>query len=301
MRFVTFEHEGTSRAGVLVGDAASPDDAVYDLAHAAMRNALAGISAEVSKLVEADLAEIVRSISSHGLKAAARQRLGDIKLLAPIPAPRRIFGIAHNYNDALRERGMSPPASPILFDKLPSTVISTGEPVILPKGIGGVTYEAELAVVIGTGGTNIPVEAALSHVAGYAAFNDISASELIKSDGNFLRGKNLPTFGPFGPYLASAKEIPDPQGLKVWLTMGGQRLQNSTTAEMLFGVAELISILSADQRLEPGDMIASGTPGGVAPVRIPPTWMCPGADIVMSVEGLGILTNPVVEGPPIND
>jgi 2,4-diketo-3-deoxy-L-fuconate hydrolase len=301
LRFVTFSHGGETRAGVLTGDARHTDDTIHDLAHPAQNAALGGTAPDLQQMLERGLGDVVTAIAAHGLANEAELWLGDVKLLAPIPAPRRIFGIAHNYKDALRERGMAPPADPVQFDKFGSTVIATGEPIVLPKGIGGVTYEAELAAVIGRGGENIAPDGALGHVAGYAAFNDISASELIKRDGNFTRGKNLPSFGPFGPYLASADEIEDPQRLRVWLDMDGQRLQDSTSAEMLFDVATLISILSTQTRLEPGDVIATGTPAGVAPVRTPPTWLRPGASVTMGVEGLGQLENPVVEGPPLYD
>ncbi len=301
MRFVTFEHGGSVRAGVLFGDASKADDVVYDLANVSMRGALGDVPADLGRMIEAGLPKISRDIAAHGVKAAAKLHCGNVRLLAPLPEPRRIIGVAHNYRDALRERGMEPPTSPIVFEKFPSSVIADGETVVLPKGIGGVTYEAELAVVIGVGGENIPVENALAHVAGYAALNDISASEMIKADGHFRRGKNLPTFCPFGPFLASTDEIPDPQSLTVELWMGGAKLQDGTTAEMLFGVTELISILSGQSPLQPGDVIASGTPGGVAPVRKPPTWMRPGADLVMTVQGVGTLSNPVAEGAPLDE
>ncbi|MEK9755261.1 MAG: fumarylacetoacetate hydrolase family protein, partial [Rhodospirillaceae bacterium] len=239
MRFVTFSHGGSTRTGVLSGDAASPDDIIHDLAYPAQKAALGGTPADMQSMLARGLEHLVTAISAHGLRPEAGLRLGDVQLMAPIPVPRRIFGIAHNYKDALRERGMEPPAAPIQFDKFGTTVVATDEPIVLPQGIGGVTYEAELAAVIGRAGANIAREAALGHVAGYGAFNDISASELIKRDGNFTRGKNLPTFGPFGPYLASADEIADPQRLRVWLDMDGERLQDSTSAEMLFDVATL--------------------------------------------------------------
>ncbi|WP_029008215.1 fumarylacetoacetate hydrolase family protein [Azospirillum halopraeferens] len=288
MRFVTFRHAGTARAGILDGD-----DAVVDLGHGSMRDRLSGLEPRVERFVEHGLDRVAAAIAGHG--AAARLPLAGVELLAPL-RPTRIFGAAFNYRTALAERGMPPPVEPVLFVKRPETVIGPGAPIVLPAGIGGVTYEAELAVLIGRECRDVGVADALSRVAGYAAFNDIGASEMIRRDGHFDRGKNLPTFGPFGPYLATADEIADPQALALGLTMDGESLQDGNTADMLFGVAELIAFLSRRTVLRPGDLIATGTPAGVAPVRRPPTWVRPGSTLSMWIEGLGTLTNPVVEG-----
>ena len=171
--------------------------------------------------------------------------LAAVTLLAPMPAPRRIFGIAHNYRDALAERGMAHPEKPVLFMKAPRTITGPGQPIVLPAGIGGVTWEAELAAVIGVRAENVTKARALDHVAAYGCFNDISASEIIKADGHFDRGKNFATFGPFGPFLASRDEVPDPHALAG--DAEGRRPQSCSPArrsDMLFGVADLICYLS---------------------------------------------------------
>jgi 2-keto-4-pentenoate hydratase/2-oxohepta-3-ene-1,7-dioic acid hydratase in catechol pathway len=188
---------------------------------------------------------------------------------------------------------------PVLFMKEASSLVGPGEPIVLPADVGGVTYEAELAAVIGTRADRVTREQALAHVAGYVAFNDVSASELIKREGRFDRGKNLPSFGPIGPFLATADEIPDPQNVPIRLDVDGTVLQDGSTATMLFSLAELIAFLSAREPLEPGDVIATGTPAGVAAVRKPPAWLRPGQTVTIRVGGLGTLTNPVVEGPPL--
>jgi 2,4-diketo-3-deoxy-L-fuconate hydrolase len=291
MKFVSFTHAGTTRAGVLSGDH------IIDLAHFAMGGALRGIGPRMQAMLDAGLAAVVGAIDAHGLADDARLPLGSVTLLAPLPEPRRIFGIAHNYTDALAERGMAPPDTPVLFMKAPRTIIATGQPIVLPAGIGGVTYEAELAAVIGVRADKVSKASALDHVAAYGCFNDISASEMIKADGHFDRGKNIPTFGPFGPFLASRDEIPDPQALRVRLSVDGVSLQDGSTATMLFGVADLISRLSQQTVLEPGDIIATGTPAGVAALHKPPAWLKPGSTVTMDVEGLGILANPIIEGP----
>jgi 2,4-didehydro-3-deoxy-L-rhamnonate hydrolase len=296
MRFVSFSTDGFARAGVLLGDGSGAADQVVDLAHPSMRGALRGTAPQVQALIEAGLPGVIESIDTHGLAVAATLPLKSVTLLAPLPSPRRIFGIAHNYHDALAERGMAPPDKPVLFMKAPRTIIGPGQPIILPAGIGGVTYEAELAAVIGTRAENVAKARALDHVAAYGCFNDISASEIIKADGHFDRGKNFATFGPLGPFIASRDEVPDPHALAVTLKVDGRMLQSGSTRDMLFGVADLICYLSALQPLEPGDIIATGTPAGVAGLHKPPAWLQPGSTVEVEVEGLGRLTNPITEG-----
>lgn len=300
MKFVTFRQADVVRAGVLEGDASGANDAVFDLAHDAMRPALDGVEPQVGALLRAGLADVVKTIAAHGLAPSAMLPIADVNLMAPIPHPRRIFGFAHNYHDALAERGMQPPAEPVLFMKHSETVIGPGQAIVLPKGIGGVTYEAELAIVIGRKASKVSKERALDHVAAYGVFNDVSASELIRSDGHFNRGKNIPTFGPFGPFIASSDEVPDPHALRVGLSVDGKVLQSGSTRDMLFDIPMLISFLSDLGTLEAGDVIATGTPAGVAPVQKPPTWLQPGTTVHTWVEGLGNLINPVIEGAAFN-
>jgi 2-keto-4-pentenoate hydratase/2-oxohepta-3-ene-1,7-dioic acid hydratase in catechol pathway len=297
MKFVTFVESGLTRAGVLIGDATRPTDIVVDLAHPAMRAGLNGIAPQIQAFLDAGLGKVVSIITAHGLADAARLTADRVTLLAPLPAPRRIFGIAHNYRDAVAERGIAAPAEPVLFMKAPRTTTAAGRAIILPAGIGGVTYEAELAAVIGKRAVNVSKEQALEYVAAYGCFNDISASEMIKADGHFDRGKNISTFGPFGPFLASSDEIADPQALHVSLTIDGKVLQSGSTKDMIFGVADLVSWLSHRGPLEPGDVIATGTPAGVAAMHKPPAWLKPGSTVTARVEHLGQLANPITEGP----
>lgn len=297
MKFVTFSESGRARAGVLIGDGAGPMDHVVDLAHPAMHPALDGIEPQMQSLLDAGLPGIIQAIEAHGLIGKAELPLASVDLLAPLPRPRRIFGIAHNYRDALAERGMPPPREPVLFMKAPGTIIGPGEAIVLPAGIGGVTYEAELAAVIGTHAERVSRDQALGHVAAYGCFNDISASDVIKADGRFDRGKNFTTFGPFGPFLVSSDDVADPLALQVTLQVDSRELQHGSTSNMMFGVADLVSWLSHRQPLAPGDIIATGTPAGVAALHKPPAWLKPGSIVDMQVEGLGRLVNPIIEGP----
>jgi 2,4-didehydro-3-deoxy-L-rhamnonate hydrolase len=300
MKFVSFSEKKFVRAGVLLGDGNSENDIVVDLAHPSMRRALRGAGPSMLALIEAGLPGIVDSIETHGLTKDAQLPLSAVTLTAPLPEPRRIFGIAHNYRDALAERGMPAPDTPVLFMKAARTIIANGQPIVLPAGIGGVTYEAELAAVIGVRARKVSKRDALDHVVAYGCFNDISASQLIKADGHFDRGKNFATFGPFGPYLVSRDEIADPHALNVTLKVDGQRLQSGSTCDMLFDIADLVSYLSSLQVLEPGDVIATGTPAGVAALHTPPAWLKPGTTVEVEVEGLGRLKNPIIEGPPLD-
>lgn len=295
MRFVTFRHAGATRAGVLVGDADHPDDRIYDLAADAMRPALGTLAPDVGGFVEAGLDRVAAAIAAHGLRDAACLRRGEVELLAPVPRPRRILALAFNYRDAVRERGMEAPAEPVLFLKDPATVIGPDQPVMLPAGVGGVTYESELAVFIGLDGQDIAEADALRHVAGACVFNDVSASELIRKDRSFERGKNLPTFGPMGPFLATCDELGDLHALAVRLEMDDRVLQDGNTADLIFDIPALVSHLSRSHGLVAGDVIATGTPAGVAAMRTPPAWIQPGATLKASVAGLGTLINPVIE------
>jgi 2,4-diketo-3-deoxy-L-fuconate hydrolase len=297
MKFVSFSEQGFVRVGVLLEDGASRNDQIVDLAHPSMRKALRGAAPKMLALLETGLPNVVESIGVHGLAEDAKLPISSVTLTAPLPEPRRIFGIAHNYRDALAERGMAPPEKPVLFMKAPRTITGTGQAIVLPAGIGGVTYEAELAAVIGTRAENVGKDRALDHVVAYGCFNDISASEIIKADGHFDRGKNFATFGPFGPYLASRDEVKDPHALAVSLKVDGRVLQSGSTRDMLFDVADLVSYLSGLQALEPGDIIATGTPAGVAALRKPPAWLKPGSTVEVEVDGLGRLQNPIIEGP----
>lgn len=300
MRFVTFNHDGRIRAGWLEGDADHQNAVVIDLGHPGYARLLEGVEPALGAMIATGLEPIVKRLSAHPVPATARIPGREVELLAPLPCPPRIIGIAHNYRCALAERGMSPPEVPVVFEKDPSTVIAPGAAIVLPADIGGVTYEAELAAVIGIPAASVSRERALDHVAGYTIFNDVSASEVIRLDGRFDRGKNFATFGPMGPYLATPDEIGGPTSLGVSLAVDDQVLQEGSTSSMLFGVAELVSILSRERPLEPGCVIATGTPAGVAALRSPPTWLRPGSVVTASVDGLGRLVNAVEQKVPTN-
>lgn len=229
------------------------------------------------------------------LPQPVRVPLAEARLKAPLPKPGKIIGVARNYHDWLAQAGMRPPKEPTLFSKTLNTVVGPGEAIVLPELSNKVSYEAEVAVVLGSTGRNIQAQQAMSYVAGYTIINDVSAVDLIKHDGNMFRGKNLDTFAPMGPALVTADEVPDPHHLRIRLSMNGKCLQDSSTALMVMKIPELISYISRDFTLEPGDIIASGTPGGTAGFHSPPAFLARGSELQISIEKLGVLRNPVTK------
>ena len=209
-----------------------------------------------------------------------------------IELPQKIVCVGLNYRDHAEEQGVELPERPILFAKWPNTVIGPGEPILVPPITQKVDYEAELGAVIGSRTRGASVENALEAVRGYCCVNDVSARDLQFSDGQWVRGKSLDTFCPVGE-LVPAADVPDPQALGIRAVLNGQTMQDSTTANMVFGVAEIIAFVSQAITLEPGDLIATGTPAGVGIFRDPPVLLAPGDEITIEIDGFPSLTNPV--------
>jgi 2-keto-4-pentenoate hydratase/2-oxohepta-3-ene-1,7-dioic acid hydratase in catechol pathway len=214
----------------------------------------------------------------------------------PIERPQKIVCVGLNYRDHAEEQGVELPERPLLFSKWPNTLIGPGDSIVLPPITDRVDYEAELGVVIGLRVRGASVENALDAVAGYVCANDVSARDLQFGDGQWSRGKSLDTFCPVGPALVPAAEIPDPQALGIRAILNGEVMQDSTTANMVFGVAEIVAFVSQAITLEPGDLILTGTPAGVGVFRDPPVLLQPGDEITIEIDGLGALTNPVTGG-----
>jgi len=212
----------------------------------------------------------------------------------PIERPPKIVCIGLNYSDHAEEQGVDLPERPLLFAKWPNTLIGPGEPIVIPPITSKVDYEAELGVVIGSRVRGVSVENALEAVAGYLCVNDVSGRDLQFADGQWVRGKSLDTFCPVGPALVPASEIPDPQALGIRAILNGEVMQESTTRNMVFGVAAIVAFVSQAISLEPGDLIATGTPAGVGVFRDPQVFLAPGDEITIEIDGIGALTNPVV-------
>jgi 2,4-diketo-3-deoxy-L-fuconate hydrolase len=219
--------------------------------------------------------------------------LDSLGLRAPVPRPGKIFGVGLNYRDHAEETGQPVPEVPILFAKFANSVIGPGQPIVVPAATRRPDYEAELGVVIGSSAREVSVDEALGHVAGYLCCNDVSARDLQTATSQWTRGKAIDTFLPCGPWLVTSDEVPDPQALGIRCMLNGEVMQDSSTEQMVFGVAELVSFISQACSLEPGDLIATGTPPGVGFARTPPVWLHDGDEVTVEIDGLGALTNPV--------
>jgi 2-keto-4-pentenoate hydratase/2-oxohepta-3-ene-1,7-dioic acid hydratase in catechol pathway len=218
------------------------------------------------------------------------------KLTAPIPNPQKVVAIGQNYRDHCAEQGVPIPERPIIFAKFPTAIIGPDEPITWnPDLTQQVDYEAELAVVIGKRAKNVAQKDAFEYIAGYMNGNDVSARDLQFGDKQWVRGKSLDTFCPTGPYLVTKDEVPNPHNLTIRAMLNGQVMQNSNTSNLIFDIPYLIEFITKAITLLPGDILLTGTPPGVGVFRKPPVLLKPGDTISVEVEGLGTLTNPVVE------
>jgi 2-keto-4-pentenoate hydratase/2-oxohepta-3-ene-1,7-dioic acid hydratase in catechol pathway len=210
-----------------------------------------------------------------------------------ITRPGKIVCVGLNYRDHAAEGGMDLPNAPLLFAKWPSSLIGAGDAIVVPPEATEVDYEAELGVVIGSTARRVTERDALDHVEGYICVNDVTARDLQFGDGQWTRGKSPDTFCPVGPRLVAREEIDDPQALAIRCILNGRTMQESSTAQMIFSVAEIIAYTSQIITLEPGDLIATGTPAGVGIFQDPKVLLQPGDEVSVQIDGLGTLTNPV--------
>jgi len=212
----------------------------------------------------------------------------------PIPKPSKIVCAGLNYRPHAEESKLDIPSTPLFFAKWPNALIGPDEPIVLPPFAKQVDYEAELAVVIGRSARSVTEAEALDFVAGYTCLNDVSARDIQFADGQWTRGKSFDTFCPIGPRVVPAAEIEDPQNIRVRCLLNGEVVQDDTTANMIFSVVELIAYASRSTTLEAGDILATGTPAGVALGQADPRWLRDGDVVTVEIEGIGALTNPVV-------
>ncbi len=242
----------------------------------------------------------LRAAAETSMAQIARdgQPTDDTEYLAPVPRPGKVVAIGRNYRTHAAEEGVDPPTAPLIFSKWPSSVVGHGTAIRWSTELTAqVDFEAELAVVIGRAARRVTVDEALDHVLGYTCLNDVSARDLQFGDGQWARGKSLDTFCPMGPVLVTADEIGDPQQLAISCTVGSERVQDASTAQMYFRVAEIISYCSAAFTMEPGDVIATGTPGGVGAFREPPRFLSDGDRVSVEIERIGRLENVCIVEP----
>jgi 2-keto-4-pentenoate hydratase/2-oxohepta-3-ene-1,7-dioic acid hydratase in catechol pathway len=217
--------------------------------------------------------------------------IASLRLLAPV-RPAKIIAVGRNYREHAAEEAAALPSAPLLFAKFPSSVVGDGATITWSAALTAeVDYEAELAVVIGRRARDVDLDRALDYVLGYSCLNDVSARDLQVSDGQWTRAKSLDTFCPMGPWLVTVDEVADPGALRVQCRVNGEPRQDASTAELVHGVAELISYCSRSFTLEPGDVIATGTPGGVGAFRDPPVFLADGDTVEVEIDRVGTLTN----------
>jgi 2,4-didehydro-3-deoxy-L-rhamnonate hydrolase len=278
MKLVRFGAPGAERPGIV-----DAQGAVRDLsAHITDITGDTLDDATLDKLRKLDLKAL--PMAPHGV------RLGS-----PVGNVRNFIAVGLNYADHAKEAGMEIPKEPILFNKLPNCIVGPNDDVMFPKGSTKLDYEVEIAFVIGKRARYVAERNALAHVAGYCIGNDVSEREFqIERGGQWMKGKCAETFGPLGPWLVTRDEIADVQNLAMSLDVNGQRRQTGSTSTMIFGIAHLLHYISQFMVLEPGDVVITGTPPGVALGMKPPGWLKAGDVMTLSIEGLGVQQSKVV-------
>ena len=285
------------------------DDGIYDLTRAALywnadpdRPVLRHLVRDVSLLILAGPEKLQSAVDllngssgADGVEASfPLVAIDSVDLRAPLLRPPKIVGVGLNYLDHCREQGVFPPQKPLLFAKFANAITDPGAPVTHPEWTSQLDFECELAVVIGSTASHVSVEDAMDHVFGYTILNDVTARDAQKADRQWLRAKGADGFAPLGPVIVTPDELRDPQKLGIGSSVNGEIWQYSSTSEMVFGVAELVSFISQSITLEPGDVIATGTPAGVGHYHKPPRYLEPGDVVRCEIEGIGVLENEIV-------
>lgn len=282
MRLVSYRANGSaSQIGVLV------EDRVVAIPGWETADMTAFLAAGSQALAAAETV-------SRGDARPEGHRLSEVTLLAPVPRPGKIVAVGLNYRDHAIETKQEIPAAPLIFAKFPSSINGPESPVVLPGDDPQADYEAELAVVIGRTAKSVSQTDALNYIAGYMPLNDVSARRWQFADKQWVRGKSCDTFCPTGPWLTTRDAVADPHALAIRMRVNGNLLQDSTTSNLIFSIPVLLQYISAAITLEPGDIIATGTPDGVGVFRKPPIFLKSGDVMEVEIEGLGVLRNHVV-------
>jgi len=297
LRLVRFLDSGAESYGVLDGDRVLRLPLLSRLRGRRLPPGIQGLLGLGVEGVRAAEEIVAHSTESERLEASLDR--GEVRLLAPVPSPPKIICLGLNYRDHAKEGGKSIPDEPVIFMKPRTAIVGPEDHVVRPSFVRQLDYEAELAVVVGRRGRHIPPPEAEGYILGYTCFNDISARDIQFRDGQWTRGKSFDTFAPIGPCITTAGQIGDPDSLRIASRVNGEVRQSSSTGNMVFGVREVVHQMSRVMTLEPGDIIATGTPAGVGIYAKPePRLLSPGDVVEVEVEGIGTLRNRIVEERP---
>ena len=280
MRLARFSHQGTTRGGVVVGDE------VVDLAGSGLPDDPVALLAAGSD-----------ALSGAAAVDGPRLALDEVRLENPVPRPHTFFAIGLNYADHIAESGQEPPEYPVFFNKAVSCVTGPFDPIHLPRASTMVDYEGELGFVIGRRCRHVPVDRAAEVIAGYLVVDDVTARDWQFRTPQWNLGKSFDTHGPLGPWIVTADELGDPHGLGLRTWVDDELRQDSNTKNLVFDCFEQVATLSTVCTLEPGDVVATGTPDGVGMARQPPAWLAEGDVVTIEIEGIGRIANPVVAEP----
>jgi len=291
MKFVAFTVPSKARPGRFHIGAVVGESQIADLTPSILPAGLT--TEEILRCFDLETNFVEPASEAIALGHVAIFERDEITLAAPVPRPGKVICIGLNYLDHVKESGAEMPNAPLIFSKFVTCVAAANEPILLPIGSEQVDFEAELAVVIGRQAKNIAIDDAMNYVFGYTNFNDVSARDMQFADGQWQRGKSCDSFAPFGEFVATKDEIPDPHSLRIRFRLNGETMQDSNTDQLIFKIPKLIEYLSRSITLEPGDIIATGTPPGVGFARKPPVFLQDGDVCEVEIDGLGLLRNSV--------
>lgn len=275
MKIISFERDGGAAYGLVEGDSV---------------RMLSAVEGAPSTLIEALMSDQLEALAKAADEIVA---LSDLTLLPVIPRPGKILCVGHNYEDHRKETGRAKVDHPSIFTRFADTLTAAEAPIVKPRESGDLDYEGELAIIIGTGGRRIAADKAHAHVAGFAPFNDASVRDWQWHTHQFTPGKNFPGTGAFGPWMVTPDEVGDLSQHRIETRLNGEVVQSAGFDQMIFSVADIIAYCSTFTPLSTGDVILTGTPGGVGAKRTPPLWMKPGDVVEVEISGIGLLRNPV--------
>ena len=295
MRLATYARGSEERAGLVIGET------IYDVQACSSYFGMPPLPSQVLGILESGEFQALRDLGAKfaggglagpDLPLSCWAAMSEVRLMAPIPRPPKIICMGLNYRDHAEEQGARLPDVPLIFGKASSAVIGPGQPIVIPKGSEKTDYEGELAFVVGKRMKRVAAERASEGIFGYCVLNDVTERE-IQRERVYYRSKSIDTFAPMGPWIVTSDEVGDASNLKITTKVNGEVRQSSSTSNLVFTPPQIIAFVTRYITLEPGDVIATGTPGGVGVFRKPPVFLKQGDTVEITIEGIGTLTNPV--------